>query len=70
MITDGLIIALIAAAGLGVMGATKKSKPLIFVSSVGWMIAALQTYQQTTETLPMALLLMLAVGQFVLVRGE
>lgn len=70
MITEGLIIALIVSAALAFMGVWKKSQPLIFISSIGWMISALQIYDQTAEPLPMVLMLMLAIGQFIVLKGE
>lgn len=70
MLTDGLILALIASAGLSFLGVWKQNKAVIFISSLGWMISALQIYDQTAEPLPMALVLMLSIAQFFLVRGD
>lgn len=52
------------------LGLKMKALPVIFISSLGWLIAGLQVYQQTGEVLPMALLLMLSFSQFFLVRRE
>lgn len=68
MITDGLILGLLASGALLLLGAKMKSRPVIFVSSLGWVIAGLQAYQQTEEVLPMAMLMMIAFAQFFLVR--
>ena len=71
MVTDGLIIALVFSGVLALLAYKKNSLPIMFVSSVGWTICALQIYQQLEEILPMALLLMLAASQFLIVtRGE
>lgn len=70
MISDGLIIAMIVSGALSLMGMRYRAKPLIFISSLGWMISALQIYEQTQEFLPLGLLLMLSIGQFMLVKGD
>lgn len=66
--TDGLIVALIISAVLTLLAYKMQSMPIIFISSLGWMISGLQVWQQTTEVLPMILLLMLAFGQFFLIN--
>ena len=59
---------MLAALAIAVIAYMLQSLPLIFMSSVGWSVAALQVFQQTEEILPMALLFMLAFGQFFIVR--
>ena len=68
--TEGLIIAMIIAGALTLLAVRMHSLPVIFISSIGWTVAALQVYQQTEEILPMTLLLMLAFSQFFLIRRE
>lgn len=68
--TDGLIIAMLVAGALTLLAVKMHSLPVIFISSIGWSVAALQVYQQTEEVLPMMLLLMLAFSQFFLIRRE
>lgn len=68
--TEGLIIAMIISAALALLAVKMHSLPVIFISSIGWSIAALQVFQQTDEVLPMMLLLMLAFSQFFLIRRE
>lgn len=48
------------------LGAKKNARPVIFISSLGWMICGLQLFQQTEEILPTVLLMMLAISQFLL----
>lgn len=48
------------------MGAKKNARPVVFISSLGWMICGLQLFQQTEEVLPTVLLMMLAISQFLL----
>lgn len=47
-----------------------KSLPILFISSLGWLISALQVYQQTEEVLPMALLMMVSFGQFFILNPK
>lgn len=68
--TEGLIIAMIIAGALTLLAVRMHSLPVIFISSIGWCVAALQTFEQTGEVLPMMLLLMLAFSQFFLIRRE
>lgn len=68
--TEGLIIAMIISAALALLAVKMRSLPVIFISSIGWSIAALQVFQQTEEVLPMLLLIMLAFSQFFLIRRE
>lgn len=69
VITEGLIIAMIACAALTLIAYRLQSLPIIFVGSIGWFIIGLQTFQQTDEVLPLFLMFMLAFGQFFLVRS-
>lgn len=66
--TDGLIIAMLASLAITILAYKMQSLPLVFISSLGWMVSGLQVWQQTEEVLPMILLMMLAFGQFFLVN--
>ena len=68
--TDGLILALLVSLLLTGLALKMRSLPVLFISSLGWLIASLQVYQQTAEILPMALLLMVAFAQFFLLKSE
>lgn len=70
MITEGLIIACIISAGLGLLAYKMHSLPIIFISSIGWVICGLQIFQQTDEILPTLLIMMLAVSQFMLINSN
>ena len=67
MITEGVLLGLLFSGVLLVLGAKKNSRPVIFISSLGWMICGLQLFQQIEEILPTILLMMLAISQFMLV---
>lgn len=68
--TEGLMLAMLVALALTILAVKMRSLPVMFVSSLGWLISALQVYEQTAEVLPMALMLMLAFGQFFLVNPD
>ena len=62
--TEGLILALLASLLLLIIGFKMRRIQIIFVSSLGWMISALKVYQETSDPLPMGLLLMISISQF------
>ena len=66
--TEGLILAMLLSVALAILAFKMQSLPIMFISSIGWTAAALQTWEQTAEALPMALMLMLAFGQFFVIR--
>ena len=66
--TEGLILSMLLSVALAILAFKMQSLPIIFVSSIGWTVSALQTWEQTAEVLPMALMLMLAFGQFFVIR--
>lgn len=70
MITEGLIIACLACIGLSILAYAMKSLPIIFISSIGWLICGLEIFQQTEDVLPMLLLFMLSFGQFMFIKKE
>ena len=70
MITEGLIISFLVCIGLSILGYYKSSLPVIFISSLGYVICGLLLFQQIEEILPLLLLLMLAVSQFLFVKKE
>lgn len=68
--TEGLIISMLLAVALAVLAFKMKNTPVMFISSLGWMVSGLQLYQQTEEILPVILTLMLAISQFFLIGKE
>ena len=70
MITEGVLLGLLFSGVLLVLGAKWNSRPVIFISSLGWMICGLQLFQQIEEILPTILLMMLAISQFMLVAAN
>lgn len=70
MISEGLIISFLVCIALSILGYWKKSLPVIFISSLGYVICGLLLFQQIEEILPLLLLLMLAVAQFLFLKKE
>ena len=70
MITEGLIIACIVCIGLSILAYLMKSLPVIFISSIGWLICGLMIFKQTNEILPMLLLIVFAIAQFQFIKKE
>lgn len=68
--TEGLMLAILIALALSILAYRMKNLPIMFISSLGWLIAALQVYEQTQEVLPMGLMLMFSFGQFFLIKKE
>lgn len=68
--TEGLILAMLVSLALTILATKTKSLPIMFISSLGWLISALQAYEQTAELLPLGLMMMLALGQFIMIKTE
>ena len=68
--TEGLVLAILIALALSILDYRMKNLQIMFISSLGWLIAALQVYEQTQEVLPMGLMLMFSFGQFFLIKKE
>lgn len=68
--TEGLIISMLLAIAIAVLAYKMRSTPVMFISSLGWMVSGLQIYQQTGEVLPVGLAMMLAFSQFFLINGK
>lgn len=47
-----------------------RSQAVVFIASLGWVICALQIWQQTHEELPMILTLFVAFVIFFIVKKE
>ena len=70
MITEALIISCIVCLGLTLLAYKMKSLPIIFISSIGWLVCGLEIFQQTEDMLPMLLLFVFAFGQFIFIKKE
>ena len=70
LISEGVIVACIICAALSFLAYKMHSLPIIFISSIGWVISGLQIFQQTDEILPTLLIMMLAISQFMLIHKE
>ena len=61
-------MALLVSLALAILAYKMQSLPVMFISSLGWTISGMQIFEQTEEVLPMVLILMLAFGQFFIVK--
>lgn len=68
--SEGLILIMLVSLALSLMAYKLQSLPIMFISSIGWAIAALNTFQELDETVPMVLLLMLSFSQFFAIRRQ
>lgn len=68
--TDGLILAMLLCGLLTLLAYRMRSQAVGFIASVGWVISALQLWQQTHETFPMILMFMVALVVFIIVKKE
>lgn len=70
MISEALIIACIISIGLSLLAYLMKSLPVIFISSIAWLICGLKIFQETQDILPMMLLVVFAIAQFQFIKKE
>lgn len=70
LISEGVIVACLISVALSILAYKMHSLPVIFISSIGWVICGLQIFQQTDEILPTLLIMMLAVSQFILINNK
>ena len=67
MISDGLILSLIACAVLLIISYRYRSIAASFVASVGILISSLLSFQETDSILAMGLLMMISFSSFILI---
>lgn len=67
MISDGLILSLIACAVLLLISYRYRSIAASFVASVGILICSLISFQETDSVLAMGLLMMVSFSSFILI---
>lgn len=63
-----IVLAMIICAGLAIVGFKMRMWPVTFISSLGWLVIAMQLFQETENYLVLALLIMLSITQVVCVR--
>lgn len=62
------VLAMIICAGLALIGYKMHMWPVTFISSLGWLVIAMQLFQETESYLVLGLLLMLSITQIICVR--
>lgn len=63
-----IILGMLLCVGLAVMGLKMRTWPVTFISSIGWVVIAMNLFQETEDYLVMGLMIMVAISQIVLVR--
>lgn len=63
-----MILSMLLCVGIAGIGLKMKVWPVTFVSSIGWVIIAMQLFQDTEDYLAMALILTVAFTQIFLVK--
>lgn len=70
MLTESVIIALVICAAITIIGAKVQSLPVVFVSSIGVLVCAFETYIDSGDLLVMGLLAFAAIAQIALIDGD
>lgn len=67
MLDDITILAMLLCVALAVIGFKFRSLPVMVMSSLGWVILAIQLYQEFESVLVLALMMMVAIAQTIMV---
>ncbi len=65
-----IILSMLLCVGLGAIGLKMRMWPIAFISSIGWVIIAIQLYETYESWLVLALMIMMAFAQVILVRDS
>lgn len=63
-----VILGMLLCVGLAAMGLKMKMWPVTFISSVGWVVIAMQLFQENEDYLVLGLMIMVAIGQIFMVK--
>lgn len=65
-----MILAMLLCVGLAGIGLKMRMWPVTFVSSMGWCIISIQLFSESQDYLVLALMLMVAISQVILVKDK
>jgi hypothetical protein len=65
-----VILSMLLCVGIAAIGLRMKVWPVTFVSSIGWVIIAMQVYQTYGNMLVLALMIMVALAQVFMIKSE
>ena len=65
-----MILAMLLCIGLAGIGLKMKMWPVTFISSMGWCIISIHLFSENQDYLVLALMLMVAISQVIMVRDQ
>ena len=65
-----MILEMLLCVGLAGLGLKMKMWPVTFISSICWIVIGCQLFKDTEEWLALALIIMIAVAQIIMVRDS
>lgn len=65
-----VILSMLLCVGIAAIGLRMRTWPVVFVSSIGWVIIAMQVYQTYENMLVLALMIMMALAQVFMIKSE
>lgn len=63
-----IVLAMIVCAGLALIGYKMRMWPVTFISSLGWLVIAMDLFKESEDYLVLGLLLMLSITQVICVK--
>lgn len=70
IVTMGTFIGALISLFLIIIAWRMRSLPLAFISSLGWVVVAFRVYLELSDPFPMAMLLMAAFAQVILIDSK
>ena len=65
-----IILAMLLCVGIAAIGLKMKTWPVVFVSSIGWIIISMRIFEAYQDYLALALMIMVAIAQVFLIKSE
>lgn len=65
-----IILAMLLCVGIAAIGLKMKVWPVVFVSSIGWIIISMRIFEAYQDYLALALMIMVAIAQVFLIKSE
>lgn len=65
-----IILAMLLCVGIAAIGLKMKVWPVVFVSSIGWIIISMRIFEAYQDYLALALMIMVAIAQIFLIKSE
>lgn len=65
-----VILTMLLCVGIAAIGLKMRIWPVVFVSSIGWVIIAMRVFDEYQDYLALALMIMVAIAQIFLIKTE